>query len=484
MQTYLKNLFITLAIWLLAPPLHAQGTTAFTYQGQLRDGGTNANGAYTMMFALYDSAGSGNEIGSAITTSPTLANGLFTVNLDFGTNAFNGSARWLDITINNGGTPQTLSPRVQVLPAPYALYAANANIADIAQNVVSAINITNAVIINAIVTNSTISGNGAGLSNVSAATLSNGTWSVSTGVYQGVPNILGVYDNNSLLLGMDTNSVAILGKLSVSDNLQVGDQIQFGINNNTVSIVADGNGGLIFQGNGSPDGDNALSVGNINLTGGNGNPGAITFSNNCVSASISGGCGDSNGEIFIQGDVITDGTIRLGTDANANNSGGSGLASDGNGGLTFLGSGESGSISGDNEGGLNLNGNVVVHGNLGVNGCINGQFCQSSDKNLKEKFTPIDNQGILERVANLPISSWNYKKDQDTRHIGPMAQDFYAAFNVGSDDKHIATIDESGVALAAIQGLNDKLKEKDTQIESLKKRMSDLEQLVKGFAKK
>src|SRR6266581_3187358 len=62
----------------------AQQTTAFTYQGQLRDGGTNANGTYTMIFKLYDAATSGNQIGSAITNSATLANGLFTVDLDFG----------------------------------------------------------------------------------------------------------------------------------------------------------------------------------------------------------------------------------------------------------------------------------------------------------------------------------------------------------------------------------------------------------------
>lgn len=41
-----------------------------------------------------------------------------------------------------------------------------------------------------------------------------------------------------------------------------------------------------------------------------------------------------------------------------------------------------------------------------------------------------------------------------TPHLGPMAQDFHAAFNVGMDDKHMATVDEEGVALAAIQGLN------------------------------
>src|ERR1039458_2618480 len=118
MKTKLRCLFIALALLAGIHQAAAQGTTAFTYQGQLHDGGTNANGAYTMIFKLYDAATSGNPIGTN-TSSPTLANGLFSVNLDFGS-AFNGSARWLDITITNGGTTQTLTPRVQLLPAPYA----------------------------------------------------------------------------------------------------------------------------------------------------------------------------------------------------------------------------------------------------------------------------------------------------------------------------------------------------------------------------
>ena len=95
---------------------------------------------------------------------------------------------------------------------------------------------------------------------------------------------------------------------------------------------------------------------------------------------------------------------------------------------------------------------------------------------------------ILHRVAGLPISNWNFKTDEATRHIGPMAQDFYAAFNVGMDDKHIATVDEDGVALAAIQGLNEKLTaddaQKDAQIKALEQRLSDLEQLVKASVQK
>jgi hypothetical protein len=54
----------------------------------------------------------------------------------------------------------------------------------------------------------------------------------------------------------------------------------------------------------------------------------------------------------------------------------------------------------------------------------------------------------------LPVSSWQYKTERGVRHVGPMAQDFYAAFGVGTDDRHITSIDEDGVALAAIKALH------------------------------
>src|SRR5262249_27589143 len=88
---------------------------------------------------------------------------------------------------------------------------------------------------------------------------------------------------------------------------------------------------------------------------------------------------------------------------------------------------------------------------------VNGTFVSSSDRNAKENFRPLDSREVLSKVAALPLTRWNYKDDTGSEHIGPMAQDFYAAFKVGPDDKHIATIDEGGVALAAIQGLNEKL---------------------------
>ena len=83
--------------------------------------------------------------------------------------------------------------------------------------------------------------------------------------------------------------------------------------------------------------------------------------------------------------------------------------------------------------------------------CNGTTWANASDRNLKQNFSLIKPEDILERVAALPVSECNYKEAGNVHHIGPMAQDFYSAFHVGEDDKHISTIDEGGVALAAIK---------------------------------
>lgn len=98
----------------------------------------------------------------------------------------------------------------------------------------------------------------------------------------------------------------------------------------------------------------------------------------------------------------------------------------------------------------------------------------TSDRNAKEKFEPVNTREVLEKVTQLPITRWQYKTQADARHIGPMAQDFHAAFGVGRDEKHITSIDEDGVALAAIQGLNEKLEEKATELSRLKSENASL----------
>jgi uncharacterized coiled-coil protein SlyX len=98
-----------------------------------------------------------------------------------------------------------------------------------------------------------------------------------------------------------------------------------------------------------------------------------------------------------------------------------------------------------------------------------GTWASVSDRNAKENFVSVDGGQVLEKIAAIPISTWNYKsEDRSIRHMGPMAQDLHAAFGLGDSDKSIATIDADGVALAAIQGLYGLLQEKVAEIASLK----------------
>lgn len=104
----------------------------------------------------------------------------------------------------------------------------------------------------------------------------------------------------------------------------------------------------------------------------------------------------------------------------------------------------------------------------------------TSDRNAKEQFKPVNAREVLDKVAALPITEWQYKTQSDARHIGPMAQDFRAAFGVGRDEKHITSVDADGVALAAIQGLNQIVREQRAAIEKLEARNHELEERLAG----
>ena len=99
---------------------------------------------------------------------------------------------------------------------------------------------------------------------------------------------------------------------------------------------------------------------------------------------------------------------------------------------------------------------------------LNGAVLHASDRNMKDDFTDISTQEILDKVVDMPITSWRFKsEDNSVRHIGPVAQDFMETFGYGLDDKHITATDADGVALAAIQGLNHKLEQKQAEIDRL-----------------
>jgi hypothetical protein len=125
-----------------------------------------------------------------------------------------------------------------------------------------------------------------------------------------------------------------------------------------------------------------------------------------------------------------------------------------------------------------------------------GTWGSMSDRTRKTNIVPLDDAAVLDKVAALPVTEWSYKAERGVRHVGPMAQDFYAAFGVGEDNRHITSIDEDGVALAAIKALhsadaslhteNARLRERVAQDEALlgrdDSRLAALEEKVNNLA--
>ena len=101
-----------------------------------------------------------------------------------------------------------------------------------------------------------------------------------------------------------------------------------------------------------------------------------------------------------------------------------------------------------------------------------------SDRHGKDNIEVVNPAEVLDKLITMPIATWNWKsQDAEIRHMGPMAQDFRAAFGLGEDDKHITTVDAEGVALAAIQGLHQVVQEKDARIAALERQVSELQSL-------
>lgn len=140
----------------------------------------------------------------------------------------------------------------------------------------------------------------------------------------------------------------------------------------------------------------------------------------------------------------------------------------------------------DNGGNSNLslgNGTFVVTKNTGVEVLraeetkltIPGTLDSSSSRTVKDNIVSVDVEDILDTLSGLAIKKWNYIADgEGVKHIGPIAEDFYELFGLGTDEKHIASLDTSGIALAAIQALNADVKEKDMKLQQLEQQNSEL----------
>ncbi len=225
-------------------------TSAFTYQGRLTDGGAAANGVYDLGFALYDAETGGNQIGAAATRNAVnVANGIFTVSLDFGASPFaSGANRFLEIAVKHPADTSytTLTPRQQLTAAPFSIQSLSAKTADgLSANCVGCV--TNAQINS--VDGAKVTGTVA-----SATTAQSATTATTAGNVSGIVAIANGGTGSSTKNFVDTTTAQTVGgnktfSSTVSANLFSAGSGGAAMNNNFLRLKAsnDNNHGILYN---------------------------------------------------------------------------------------------------------------------------------------------------------------------------------------------------------------------------------------------
>jgi hypothetical protein len=481
----MKRVLILFVVGLLLPAAHVAAQTVpslINYQGQVlgADGNPLATGDYTLTFQIFDTAEGGTLIwgpqvldgAGGLGHGPKIpvVQGYFNVMLgpvDTAarplSGAFQAAARFLEIKV---GTNNPISPRQQVLSAPYALNAANAasaanvlaggvntpaltdgavTTAKLSDSAVATTKLADSAVISAKLADSAVISAKLADGAVTGAKLSDGAvagakvvdGAISTAklangavVAAKLDPTIGVWTQSGNNVFRSAGNVGI-GTATPLTALQVAGDIQMGLGAGDYRRfqLGGGNSSGFLYGSFPASGDG------VHL--------AYNHYYNAVGVSQPFNTGAPTARV-----TVGYGFVRL-------------AISLANGAAPTL--------------------QRLLADGAGVT--VNGTFNNVSDRNAKQDFSSVNPAAILDKVIGLPLSEWSYKEDPTTRHIGPVAQDFRSAFAIGTDERHIAPLDEGGVALAAIQGLNRKLEQeleqKDSEIAELKARLEKLEQHLK-----
>lgn len=118
---------------------------------------------------------------------------------------------------------------------------------------------------------------------------------------------------------------------------------------------------------------------------------------------------------------------------------------------------------------------AVISTSTGAYLSTSGVWTNNSDRNRKRALLAVDGEEVLGRLRAMPITTWSYKVDDGAvRHMGPMAQDFHAAFGLGPDSLAIGTVDADGVALAGVQALERRSTAQAERIARLERENAEL----------
>jgi hypothetical protein len=532
---------VTLGVQALAA---AQGTTAITYQGNLTASGFAANGTYDFRFTLYPVAAAGSPVVSPVEKNDvSVGNGVFTTEVDFGSAPFAaGAERWLEVSVREGsstGDYTALTPRQHVTPTPYALSAlslsgvlpvANGGTGSSVQNFVDlasseaitgakTFSHSNGVTVNGRVNSSSsvveLYALGQRLQRLESPAAHGGT-----GWYS--PNLVGGFSGNSVSAGIVGATISGGGRdgaLNSVDGL-------FGTVSGGAANTASGENASVGGGLQNVASHYAAVVGGgvLNAAAGYASTTAGGHENSAAGqyATVGGGYSNSGGTFSStigggwDNTAGTYGTVGGGQGNQASGSwstvpGGFGNVASGTASFA-AGQSANASHSGsfvwaDNSAGALASNNVNQLTMRAANGyrlytnsaatagvqlaASGGSWLSVSDRNLKHEFRKIDPRTVLRKLAAMDISEWSYKSQAPSiRHIGPVAQDFHAAFGLGEDQRYIGTIDADGVMMSAIQGLYRVLEDTRAQTdaaiatlvkrnEELEKRLVQMERLIK-----
>jgi hypothetical protein len=488
-----------------------QGTqmgTAFTYQGQLISGTQPVSGTCDFTFNLYDAPSVGTQIGITQTKgSIAVTNGLFTVNdLDFGSGAFNGEARWLSVDVRcpaGSGSYTSLDPRQPLTPAPYALALPGLW----TQQKATSPNLIGGYSGNSVAGGAhgaTIGGGGESgyINQVSGnyGTIGGGRDNLASGANATV----GGGQGNKAITGTHTTVGGGYDNQASGQYATVGG----GWNNEASADRATVGGGR----------DNLASGANATVGGGWNNKASS------YAAAVGGGAGNrASGEAATVGGgwdnqasgyVATVGGGWINKASGDYATVGGGYNNEASGQYATVGGGRDNLASGDysfaagrrakatSQGcfvwGDSTDANVacsdedqfIVRASGGVtmytkSNLSSGSFLAKggsswnavSNRALKENFRPVDSSQLLARLGKIDITTWNYRAQSPAiRHIGPMADDFNGLVEGlgGEGADYINSLDADGVALAAIQGLYQLSQEQKTENATLRKEVSEL----------
>ena len=290
--------------------------------------------------------------------------------------------------------------------------------------------------------------------------------------------------------GGNGNEVGILGRAGGQASTAGTDGGPVGVWGDTGSgtgVYGSSKGGIGVAGNSdSSYGILGSSISGTGIVGSSGSGYAIYGSSNTSTAingfsfAGDGVIGQSNSKIGVKG--ISDSDIGVRGESNSNPGVyGVSVSSVGVNGISTSGIGVVGQSSSGKaavfQGGSGGAGSCTYNGGAG--------WTCTSDRNKKEHFRTVNANAILEALMTMPVTRWNMKGDRSrTPHMGPVAQDFSAAFKLGENDTTINTADAQGVALAAIQGLYGVVKQKDAQIKTLSGQVRSLEDRLAALEKR